>query len=84
VLPFVGLVFAALPVGSALAASRTFTTQGCGNTVPGNLFTVPAGVTSVTITATGTAGQTDTGAQQLFPGVGMPGPGDRTVARRRR
>jgi hypothetical protein len=56
VLLLAGLVFAALPGGRALATTQTFTTQGCGNTVAANLFTVPAGVTSVRIQATGAAG----------------------------
>jgi hypothetical protein len=34
-----------------------FSTQGCGNSVAANLFTVPAGVRSVQITATGSAGE---------------------------
>jgi hypothetical protein len=47
---------------TALAATQTFTTQGCGNTVPANLFTVPAGVTSVAVVATGSAGASSTAA----------------------
>jgi uncharacterized repeat protein (TIGR01451 family) len=58
-------------VGSASAETKTFTTQGCGNTVPANLFTVPAGVGSVQITATGSAGQTE--EVGLFLSVGGTG-----------
>jgi hypothetical protein len=50
-------VWLAVGSASAWAATTTFTTQGCGAAV-GNVFTVPAGVTSVRITATGSAGQT--------------------------
>jgi hypothetical protein len=41
----------------AQATTTTFTTRGCGNTVAANLFTVPAGVSSVQITAIGSAGE---------------------------
>jgi hypothetical protein len=47
----------AIPAAAG-AATQTFTTSGCGNTVPANLYTVPPGVTSVAIEATGSAGQT--------------------------
>lgn len=50
-----------LAVDSASASApttKTFVAHGCGNTVPANVFLVPAGVTSVKITATGSAGQT--------------------------
>src|SRR5262249_18563465 len=62
---------------SASATSRTFSAPGCGAAV-GNVFTVPAGVTGVKITATGSAGQT---AASLPGGTGdvvsgtLTGPG---------
>jgi uncharacterized repeat protein (TIGR01451 family) len=56
--------------GAAYATTQTFTTVGCGNTVAANLFTVPAGVSSVSIVATGSAGETSGG------GGGVGGSGD--------
>ncbi len=47
-----------LGVGSASAVTQTFTTVGCANTVPANLFTVPAGVSRVAIDARGARGET--------------------------
>lgn len=41
----------------AQATTTTFTTRGCGNTVAANLFTVPAGASTVQITAIGSAGE---------------------------
>ena len=70
VLLLAGLVFAALPAAWALASTTTFATQGCGNTVSANLFIVPSGVSSVAVTATGSAGESVNG------GLGPGGTGD--------
>jgi Concanavalin A-like lectin/glucanases superfamily len=48
--------------GTALATTQTFTTQGCGHIVGANLFTVPAGVTTVAVVATGSAGGSSSAA----------------------